>query len=409
MDADTTADVAVIGGGIVGLATGLALLESAPHCRVVVLEKEAQIARHQTGHNSGVIHAGIYYKPGSYKARLCVEGVRLLKAFCEANTIAYENCGKVVVATSAEEIPRLQTLQERGTANGVPGLRVLSLEELREIEPHARAVAALHSPETAIVDYSAVSAAMARRLTQHGVPVQTSTQVLGMRRADGLLYIESTRGVTPARHVVNCAGLHADRVARLMGAEPDVQIIPFRGEYYTLRHDQRLVRGLIYPVPDPEFPFLGVHFTKRIQGDFEAGPNAVLALAREGYRYTNLHTAELAGTLAYRGFWAMARRYWRIGAYEVFRSLSKRAFVRDLQKLVPAIEARDLVPGGSGVRAQAVAADGSMVDDFRITETANAIHVLNAPSPAATASLAIGKHIAALATKSFSLRVNSER
>lgn len=400
-------DVTIIGGGIVGLATGLALLESAPHCRVVVLEKEEQIARHQTGHNSGVIHAGIYYKPGSYKARLCVEGVRLLKAFCEENAIAYENCGKVVVATSTEEIPRLQTLRERGTANGVPGLRVLSLEELREIEPHARAVAALHSPETAIVDYSAVSAAMARRLTQLGVAVQTSTQVLGMRRADGLLHIESNRGVTVTRHVVNCAGLHADRVARLLGAEPDLQIIPFRGEYYTLRHDQRLVRGLIYPVPDPEFPFLGVHFTKRIQGDFEAGPNAVLALAREGYRYTDLHSAEFASTLAYRGFWAMARRYWRIGAYEVFRSLSKRVFVRDLQKLVPAIQATDLVPGGSGVRAQAVAADGSMVDDFRITETADAIHVLNAPSPAATASLAIGKHIAALATKSFALRVNS--
>jgi len=403
MAIDTTADVTIIGAGIVGLATSLAVKESFPGCRVTLLEKEEQVARHQTGHNSGVIHAGIYYKPGSYKARLCVEGVHLMKVFCDTNAIPYENCGKVVVATSSEEIPRLQILHERGTANGVPGLQVLSLEQLHELEPNACAVAALHSPQTAIVDYGAVSAAMARNLTARGVFIHTGTRVLGARHADGRVHIESDRGVIASRYVVNCAGLHADTVARLMGATPDVQIIPFRGEYYTLRRDQKLVRSLIYPVPDPEFPFLGVHFTKRIQGDYEAGPNAVLALAREGYRYANVRPDELAGTLAYRGFWAMARRYWRIGAYEVYRSLSKRAFVRDLQKLVPAIQASDLVPGGSGVRAQAVAADGSMVDDFRITETTNAIHVLNAPSPAATASLAIGKHIAALAAKSFGL------
>ncbi len=400
---DSQADIVIIGAGIVGLATGLALTESFPDCCVAIIEKEDKVACHQTGHNSGVIHAGIYYKPGSYKARLCVEGVRLMKAFCEANAIAYENCGKVVVATSNEEIPRLQALHERGTANGVPGLEMIGLERLRELEPKARAVAALHSPQTAIVDYSAVSAAMARNVTQRGARLHTETRVQSIRHADGGVSIETNRGVIASRHLINCAGLYADTVARMMGAASDVQIIPFRGEYYTLRHDQELVRGLIYPVPDPQFPFLGVHFTKRIQGDYEAGPNAVLAFAREGYRMGAVRPDELLATLAYRGFWAMARRYWRMGSYEFYRSLSKRAFVRALQKLVPDIQGSDLLPGGSGVRAQAVSADGSMVDDFRITETTNAIHVLNAPSPAATASLAIGKHIAALAAKSFGL------
>ena len=396
-------DVAIVGGGIVGLATAAALSERFPGCRLVVVEKESEIARHQTGHNSGVIHAGIYYRPGSYKAMLCVEGVRLMKAFCDANGIRYETCGKVVVATSDDELPRLQTLYERGTANGVPGLEMIGLERLRELEPHARAVRALHSPSTAIVDYTEVTRAMARALTQRGVSILTGRRVQAITRADGGLVLDTNLGEIGAQHLINCAGLYADRVARLMGVQPDVQIIPFRGEYYTLRQGQQLVRGLIYPVPDPEFPFLGVHFTKRIQGDTEAGPNAVLPFAREGYRMSNINVAELSRVLGYRGFWAMAAKYWRTGAYEFYRSLSKPAFVRALQKFVPELQASDMVPGGSGVRAQAVSPNGALVDDFKISETPNAIHVLNAPSPAATASLAIGRHIADLAGRSFGL------
>ncbi len=396
-------DVAIVGGGIVGLATALALTERFPRRTVAVLEKEARLASHQTGHNSGVIHAGIYYKPGSYKAQLCVTGVRLLTAFCEANGVAYERCGKVIVATDEVEVPRLQVLYDRGTDNGVEGLRMLAPAELREIEPHARALRALHSPNTAIVDYSAVAGALAATLERRGVQLLTGARVHGITRSDAILRLETTRGAVAAGNVVNCAGLYADAVARLMGVRPDVQIIPFRGEYYTLRPERQIVRGLVYPVPDPEFPFLGVHFTKRISGEIEAGPNAVLAFAREGYGLRQVNVAELLGVLSYRGFWAMARRYWRTGTYEFYRSLSKRAFVHALQRLVPEVRESDLAPGGAGVRAQAVSPDGSLVDDFEITETANAIHVLNAPSPAATASLAIGKHIAALAGKSFSL------
>jgi (S)-2-hydroxyglutarate dehydrogenase len=400
---DRIHDVVIIGGGIVGLATALAVCERFPGCRVGVVEKEPRPGSHQTGHNSGVIHAGIYYKPGSYKAQLCVEGVRLLKAFCDANGVPYENCGKVVVATTADELPRLQTLYERGMANGVEGLEMIGRERLHEIEPHARALQALYSPHTAIVDYGAVTAALAARLDQHGVQLLTGTRVRAIERADAQLYLETTRGRVAARHVINCAGLYADAVASLMGVRPDVRIIPFRGEYYVLRREQRVVRGLIYPVPDPEFPFLGVHFTKRIQGDIEAGPNAVLAFAREGYRMADINVAETVGVLAYRGFWAMARRYWRTGIYEFYRSLSKRAFLRALQRLVPELSEADLTPGGSGVRAQAVSADGVLVDDFKIIAGPQAIHVLNAPSPAATASLAIGRHIAALAGTSFGL------
>jgi L-2-hydroxyglutarate oxidase len=396
-------DIAIIGGGIVGLATALALTERFPHRTVVIVEKEPQLARHQTGHNSGVIHAGIYYKPGSYKAQLCVEGVRLMKAFCEANGVAYENCGKVIVATTVDELPRLHMLHERGTANGVPGLRLMEAAELHEIEPHARAVRALHSPHTAIVDYRAVAAAMAAQLERRGVPIRTGAAVRAIaRHADGL-GLETSGATVQARNLVNCAGLYADTVARLMDVQPEVHIIPFRGEYYTLRPERAVVRGLVYPVPDPEFPFLGVHFTKRIGGEIEAGPNAVLAFAREGYRMRTINAAELLGVLRYRGFWKMAAKYWRTGSYEIYRSLSKRAFVRALQHLVPEVREEDLAPGGAGVRAQAVTPDGALVDDFKIMETANAIHVLNAPSPAATASLAIGQHIAALAGKSFGL------
>jgi L-2-hydroxyglutarate oxidase LhgO len=396
-----TFDVAIIGAGIVGLGTAMALIESNPGLSLVMIEKEAGLAAHQTGHNSGVIHAGIYYRPGSYKAKLCVEGVRLLTAFCEQQSIPFERCGKLIVATSDEELPRLQTLHERGQANGIPGLEMVTAERAREIEPHVRAVRALHSPETAIVDFAEVARRMASVLQSRGTRIVTGAKLQAVRRSGGLLRLDTLGGEFITRNLIACAGLHADRVARLMGIRPKVQIVPFRGEYYSLKPDCRLVKGLIYPVPDPEFPFLGVHFTRRIHGDYEAGPNAVLALAREGYRKTDVHPGDVAQMLSYRGFWAMAQRYWRMGVYEYYRSFSRAAFIRALQKLVPELGDKDLLPGGSGVRAQAVKCDGSMVDDFLILEAPNAIHVLNAPSPAATASLAIGRHIAQLAARSF--------
>ena len=398
-----THDIAVIGGGIVGLATAMALSQRFPGKAVTVLEKEGGVAHHQTGHNSGVIHAGIYYKPGSHKAKLCVDGVRLLKSFCTESGIEYEECGKVILATSDEEIGRLDELYHRGMANGVPGLRMLAPEQLRDLEPHAKAVSALHSPHTAIVDFRRVADAMAARLRNAGVEIQTGAPLMAARRMEGLLHLETPRGVVRARNVINCAGLYADQIARLMGAPPTVRIIPFRGEYYTLRAGQSVVRSLIYPVPDPRFPFLGVHFTKRISGEMEAGPNAVLAFAREGYRMRDINVGELAGTFAFAGFWRMAGRYWRMGMEEFGRSLSKRAFLHGLQRLVPDIREDDLLPGGSGVRAQAVSPDGSLVDDFSITQSPGAIHVLNAPSPGATASIAIGRHIADLAAGGFDL------
>ena len=397
-------DVAVVGGGIVGLATSLSLTDEFPHYSVAILEKEPEVASHQTGHNSGVIHAGIYYKPGSYKAKLCVEGGRLMTEYCEAHGVPFVRCGKVIVATTEDEVPRLEALYERALANGIPGIEIINAERAHEIEPYATSVRALYSPTTAIVDFGQVARSMAKELEGRGVQILTGEKVRKIRRSDGLLYLESDRMTMPARHMINCCGLYADAVARLTGMEPEVQIIPFRGEYYTLRPGCRLVHGLIYPVPDPEFPFLGVHFTKRIGGDYEAGPNAVLAFAREGYRFSTIHLGELMEMFTYRGFLAMARRYWRIEAYELYRSISRQAFLRALQKLVPDIGDRDLAPGGSGVRAQAVARNGTLVDDFQIMESPGAIHVLNAPSPAATASLAIGKHITALAARSFELK-----
>jgi L-2-hydroxyglutarate oxidase LhgO len=398
-------DVAIVGGGIVGLATARALVERSPRARIVLLEKEAKLATHQTGHNSGVIHSGIYYRPGSFKARLCVEGVRLMVEFCEAHGIRWERCGKVIVATREDELPRLQALYERGVANGVPGVTMIDADRVRELEPHAAAIRAIHSPHTGIVDYSEVSAALARGLTAHGVALETNARVTRIARTDDGWELTTPRLTVRARALVNCGGLYSDAIARMAGARTDVRIIPFRGEYYFIKPERReLVRGLIYPVPDPEFPFLGVHFTRTVHGDVEAGPNAVLAFAREGYRFGQVKPAELAGTLGYPGFWAMARRYWRTGAYEVYRSLSKAAFVGALQRLVPGLRADDVSPGGAGVRAQAVSPDGSLVDDFRIVESPNAVHVVNAPSPGATASLAIGRHIAGVAVQAFGLR-----
>jgi L-2-hydroxyglutarate oxidase LhgO len=397
-------DIAIIGGGIVGLGTALALTERFPRQSVVILEKEAMLASHQTGHNSGVIHAGIYYRPGSHKARLCVSGARMMTEFCDANGVRYERCGKLIVATSEQELPRLLALYERGIANGIQGLELISAERAREIEPHVSAIKAVYSPSTAIVDFLEVSNAMAARLADRGVDIVREAHVRSIRRRDGLVQVEAGRISVAASHLIGCGGLQSDKIARLMGIEPELRIIPFRGEYYNLRPGCRLVRGLIYPVPDPQFPFLGVHFTKRRSGSYEAGPNAVLAFAREGYRKTDVSARDVLEMVAYTGFWAMARRYWRIGLYEYYRSFSRATFLRALQKLVPELQADDLEPGGSGVRAQAVKRDGSMVDDFEILGTADAIHVLNAPSPAATASLAIGAHIAELAAASFGLK-----
>jgi (S)-2-hydroxyglutarate dehydrogenase len=397
-------DLAVVGGGIVGLATARALLADRPDLRLVVLEKEARLASHQTGHNSGVIHSGIYYKPGSHKARLCVEGARLMKAFCAEHGIRVDPIGKVIVATSEAELPRLQTLFDRGNANGVEGLRLIDKNELREIEPHAAAIRAIHSPTTSIVDYGEVAQAIARELLTRGTVIRTSARVTGIQRTGDGFDLATASGPIQARHLVNCAGLYSDVVARMAGARPGVRIVPFRGEYYMIRPERHdLVRGLIYPVPDPEFPFLGVHFTRTIHGEVEAGPNAVLAFAREGYRFASLRPRELAGTLRYPGFWAMARKYWRTGAYEMYRSLSKKKFVEALQRLVPDLRGEDITPGGAGVRAQAVRPDGSLLDDFSIVAGPDAIHVVNAPSPGATASLAIGRHIAGLAAETFRL------
>ncbi len=397
-------DIAVIGGGIVGLATTLALAARHPGLRLVVLEKESEPGMHQTSHNSGVIHSGIYYRPGSHKARLSVEGARLLREFCAQHGVRVEQCGKVIVATDPRELSRLDDLYERGTANGVPHLEEIGPERLHEIEPHAAGLRALYSPHTAIVDFGEVARAMAAEARRLGVEIVTGARVTAIQQVSGGLRVRTVAVDVGARHLVNCAGLYCDTVARMAGTAPDVRIIPFRGEYYVVRPARRdLVRGLIYPVPDPEFPFLGVHFTRTVHGDVEAGPNAVLAFAREGYALAHVRPAELLGSLTYAGFWRMARRYWRTGLYEVWRSLSTKAFVRALQRLVPDLRLDDVVRGGAGVRAQAVTLQGTLVDDFRIIENPRAIHVLNAPSPAATASLAIGRHVADLAAGAFDL------
>jgi L-2-hydroxyglutarate oxidase len=390
-------DVAIIGGGIVGLATALALVRQT-RASVAVLEAEPDIARHQTGHNSGVIHSGLYYKPGSHKARNCVEGRAALIRFCDEHSIPYELCGKVVVATTPAELPALEELHRRGTANGLSGLRPLSADELHDIEPHASGIAALQVPETGIVDYRQVAAKYAELVGAGGGEVTTSARLERVKRRPGELVLATAHGERVCRYLVNCGGLQSDRIARLCGLDPGLEIIPFRGEYYALAPEKRsLVRGLIYPVPDPRFPFLGVHFTRTVHGEVEAGPNAVLAFCREGYRLRDISPRDLWQLVRYGGFWRMAARYWRTGMGEFYRSLSKRVFHRALQRLVPDLALNDLVPFGAGVRAQAVEPSGALVDDFRFVEGERMIHVLNAPSPAATASLSIGEAIAAMA------------
>jgi L-2-hydroxyglutarate oxidase LhgO len=393
-------DAVVIGGGIVGLATSLALLARKPGASIVVLEKEAALAAHQTGHNSGVIHAGLYYKPGSLKATLCTRGRALIERFCEENGVPFERCGKVVIATSDAEVPRLEELERRGRANGLVSLRRMSPDELREREPHAGGVAALLVCETGIVDYSEVARAYGRVFQGRGGEIRTRASVTAVRRYGERVVVESMAGAVEARVLVACAGLQSDRIARLAGLKVDVAIVPFRGEYWLLAAERGdLVRHLIYPVPDPAFPFLGVHFTRRIGGGIEAGPNAVLALARETYERASFDARDAWSTATWPGFWRMAARHWRAGVTEQARSLSRRAFARACAALVPDVREEDLVPGGAGVRAQAVSRNGALVDDFAIREADRMVHVLNAPSPAATASLAIGEEIAARASR----------
>ena len=397
-------DVSIVGGGIIGLATALQLTQQYPRCRIAVVEKERELALHQTGHNSGVIHSGIYYRPGSQKAQFCVTGVDSLIRFCQEMGIEYERCGKVIVATDQSELGRLEDLYERGTANGVQGLEMIEPERLREIEPHSTGIKALYAPGTGIVDYRAVSNAYADRIRASGGQILTGSEVVGITRSGGSITLETTLGRLESKYLINCAGLHSDVIARMMGIVLDVRIIPFRGEYYTLSSQARhLVKGLIYPVPNPKFPFLGVHFTRNIHGEVEAGPNAVLALAREGYKKTDFNLKETLDTLTYPGFWRTALKFWKTGLGEIHRSLSKRVFLRDLQRLLPEVTGDDLASGGSGVRAQAVDRKGRLLDDFSIQESEGAIHVLNAPSPGATSSLSIGRYIAALSAKSFDL------
>lgn len=399
-------DIVIVGGGILGLATALRLLDARPDLRLLILEKEATLASHQTGHNSGVVHAGLYYQPGSLKARLCREGKESLERFCEAHSIPIEHTGKLVVALDETELERFASLRERAIANGVDGLEEVGPERIREIEPHAAGIRALWSPGTGIVDFRRVAAAYADEVRAHGGVIETSREVTSITRRGDEMVVGTTLGDVVARRVIACAGLWADRVAAMTGEDTAdaPRIVPFRGDYYTLTADARpLVRGLIYPVPDPRFPFLGIHLTKRIDGNVLAGPNAVLAFKREGYRRTDVSVRDLAGAIAYPGFLRLATKYWRTGLAEQWRDWSKRAFVAEVQRYVPELRADQLVFGPSGVRAQALGRDGAMVDDFLLGGSDRVLHVRNAPSPAATSSLAVGRVLAEEALGRFGL------
>ena len=397
-------DLIVIGGGIVGLATAYQLLLRKPDLRLCLLEKESELGIHQTGHNSGVLHAGLYYPPGSRKARLCSEGKRAIQIFADEHGIPYELCGKLVVALNEGELDRLADIKQRASANGVEGVEEVGPERMREIEPHAAGIRALWSPRSGIIDFRRVALAYAEEVRKRGGTILGSQEVRSIRTGGGERIVVTRTGEFVARDLISCAGLYSDRLAAMTGDAGDERIVPFRGDYYTLKPDaRRLVRALIYPVPDPRFPFLGVHFTKRIDGEVLAGPNAVLAFAREGYKRLDVAPRELAATLMFPGFWRLARTYLRIGLAEMWRDWSRRAFTKELRRYVPEIRERDLVFGPSGVRAQSLSVDGKMVDDFSIGESAHVLHIRNAPSPAATASLAIGRELAEMAVERFAI------
>ncbi|MGB5236271.1 MAG: L-2-hydroxyglutarate oxidase [Flavobacteriaceae bacterium] len=387
-------DVAIIGGGIVGLSVAYNLSIERPDMRIVIIEKESEVAFHQTGRNSGVIHSGIYYQPGSAKAVNCKKGYNLLLEFCRRERIEHDICGKLIVATSPEEEPKLMDIYSRGQENGLKGLRLLDPAEFRNIEPHVEGIKAIFVPQAGIVNYKEVSLALKKILVDRQIEFRFSNEVKKIKESDNQLEIQTNQSRLSCSYLVNCAGLYSDKIARLHGIEHKAQIIPFRGEYYLLKEEKRnLVNNLVYPVPDPAFPFLGVHFTRRIGGEVDAGPNAVLAYKREGYRKQDVNAVEFLETIFFPGFLKVAYKYWKVGLYEMYRSYSKKAFVKALQKLVPEIGEEDLIPGTSGVRAQLCDEKGNLIDDFMILHKKRAVHVLNAPSPAATSSLQIGKSI----------------
>ncbi len=397
-----TYDIIVIGGGIVGLATAWKIKEKHPQLSLALLEKENQLSLHQTGHNSGVIHSGIYYKPGSLKALNCIRGYQMLLAFCEQHGVPYELCGKIIVATAPEEIPQLEKILDRGQQNGLTGLKRLSQEALKEYEPHVQGLEGIFVPQTGIINYKTVAEKYADLIRQKEGLIMLGEKVIDIQDNSGISRVITTHRQYDTRLVVNCAGLYSDKIARLTQQKLNVRIIPFRGEYYEIKKDrQYLVKNLIYPVPDPNFPFLGVHFTRMIQGGVEAGPNAVLAFQREGYSKSHVNMGELMEILAWPGFQKVARKYWKTGMGEMYRSFSKAAFTKALQRLIPDIREEDLLPGGAGVRAQACDREGGLLDDFMILEEEKAVHVCNAPSPAATSSLAIGETLAQLAWQRF--------
>jgi L-2-hydroxyglutarate oxidase len=402
---DSRYNIVIVGGGIVGLAVALEVTRRFPRVRLLLLEKEDRVGRHQSGHNSGVIHSGIYYKPGSLKAKLCVAGAALMVEFCREHAIPHQVCGKVIVATQEEEFPRLEELRRRGEANGLTGLRSIGPEELRQIEPHATGLRALVVPSTGITDYAAVCEKYAELISSRGGTILTAHAVRNLKRTADEIVVETNHGEFSATSLINCAGLFSDRISRMAGDDPQVMIVPFRGEYYHLIPERSsLVQTLIYPVPDPRFPFLGVHFTRRVNGTVDAGPNAVLAFRREGYRRTDFNLRDLASSLAFPGFWRMSAKNWRNGLDEFHRSFSKPVFVRALQRLVPDVHPADLVPGGAGVRAQAVTRAGALVDDFQFVPSNRMLHVLNVPSPAATASIMIGRTIVDTAAATLGLK-----
>ena len=392
-------DIIIIGGGIIGLSTSYELIKKNPYLKLLLLEKESKVGQHQTAHNSGVIHSGIYYKPGSLKSINCRRGVRLLLEFCNNNDIPYDMCGKVIVATAKNEIGTINMLYQRGMENGIKGLSKLSKKELQEYEPYARGFSALYCPETGIIDYLQVCRKLYEEIQEKG-EIQTDSTVIDIHKRSNIIVVKTETGEYKSHFLINCAGLFSDQIAELSGSKRFVRIVPFRGEYFMLKEQaNHLVKNLIYPVPDPRYPFLGAHFTRTISGGIEAGPNAVLAWAREGYKKTDINLKEMWDYLSYRGFWQMTRKYWSTDLSEYYRSFFKRAFVNALQKLIPDINEDDILPSPAGVRAQALASDGNLVDDFVINNSGNIINVINAPSPAATSSLAIAERISGIYSK----------